>query len=139
MDQQKSSPMLFPAIGFGAFILYIIFEANRGQLPESVQWYRSVPGSDTTSHFLLIGTLALLVNLAWRAATMQVLGVSVLRGTFWVALFVVLEELSQMALPTRTFSLLDLSADLLGIALASFIVLRMKARSARLRSSESSR
>lgn len=139
MDQQKSSPMLFPAIGFGAFILYIIVEANRGQLPESVQWYRSVPGSDTTSHFLLIGTLALLVNLAWRAATMQVLGVSVLRGTFWVTLFVVLEELSQMALPTRTFSLLDLSADLLGIALASFIVLRMKARSARLRSSESSR
>ena len=131
--------MLYPAIGFGAFILYIIFQANRGQLPESVQWYRSVPGSDTTSHFLLIGTLALMVNLAWRGATMQVLGRAVLRGTFWVTLFVVLEELSQLALPTRTFSLLDLSADLLGIAVASYYVQRLKTRQMKVESSEASR
>ncbi len=136
MKQREPNRMLYPAIAFSGFILYIIYRANLGELPEAVQWYRSVPGSDTTSHFLLIGTLALVVNLAWKASTMQILGVSVLRGTFWVTLFVVLEEVSQLALPTRTFSLLDLAADLLGIAIASFWVLRMKSRATGLKSDQ---
>jgi VanZ family protein len=73
-----------------------------------------VPGGDVTAHFALFALLSFAVcsafaeraEGAWRRA----------RVTAVLAVLAVLEEASQSAIPTRTFSLVDLSASLLGLA-----------------------
>jgi VanZ family protein len=50
---------------------------------------------------------------------------SVYLGSLVVAIAVIGEEFSQIFLSTRSFSLLDLSADFLGIACASWMISRL--------------
>ena len=74
-----------------------------------------IPLGDKWGHFILIGTLSFLINLAvWQSGRAQD-RFGVVKVSLIVTLFVTLEELSQMWLPNRTFSLLDLTFDLLGI------------------------
>ena len=77
-----------------------------------------IPHGDKVAHFLLMGTLSFLVNLALHGRTIHLHpSRPMLLGTLAVTLIVLLEELSQIFLPSRTFSLADLTADFLGIFL----------------------
>ena len=100
---------------FSLFIGAIIVLANTGVLGVYVDWLHAWPGSDKIAHFLLIGTLAALVNLAGGGRRSRVCGWTVPTGSLWVMVVVALEEASQAWIPARSCSLTDLAADLAGI------------------------
>ena len=75
----------------------------------------SVPGGDKIGHFILFGILAFLVNLVLRATVVRSGGRAMLLGSIIVMTIVVAEEVSQLFFTSRTFELLDLTADLAGI------------------------
>lgn len=100
---------------FVGFILLVVVLANQAALPSSLAAVYDVPYGDKVGHFFLMGVLSLLVNLSWRGAKMRLGRWELLKGSFWIVLFVVLEEVTQLFNPNRTFSWADLAADGLGV------------------------
>lgn len=97
-------------------LVVIIFIAD-GQYSHLLHPIRGIPYGDKISHFLLMGFLSLLVNLSLSCARFRVLGIYILKGSLIVALLVTLEEFSQLFIKYRTFDLVDLLSDYLGIFL----------------------
>ena len=98
-----------------AFLLLIIFLADRGTLPGFIINLYAFPNGDKVGHFLLMGGVSFCANLAWAARRVHLWGWRPLLGSLLVALAVTLEEFSQLLFATRTFDLLDLAASLGGI------------------------
>ena len=117
-------------IVFAVFIGFVIWVANTGQGAQYWGFLHAIPLGDKLGHVILMGTLCLLLNLALRCRRIRLGKLPVLLGTLLVALFVLIEELSQILLPNRTFDLLDLLADGIGIALASWLAVRFRRRPA---------
>ncbi|MEI8341386.1 MAG: VanZ family protein [Verrucomicrobiota bacterium] len=107
------------------FIATIIAAADEGRLRWLFSLAGKVPEGDKIGHFLLIGSLAWLLNasLGWRRS--QVLGRAVLLGSMIVFAFGTIEECSQRFFPSRTFELLDLLGDYTGIAVAGLLAPRL--------------
>lgn len=107
---------------YSALLVTIVAAADRGALP--LDLVARLPGGDKAGHFLVMGTLALLVNLAFAAGN----GFAVLKRCSLVAVVVTLEEISQVAFRYRHFEPADLAADLAGITvfglLAAFLLAR---------------
>ena len=103
----------------GAIILLV----NWGIGQPLVHWAALVPGGDKTIHFLLIGLLSFMANMSLGARRVSVGPLSLLEGTLLVGAAVTLEELSQLLLRWRDFSLLDLLANYLGAFLAGRLAL----------------
>ena len=101
---------------FFAFIVWVIFMANTGQNTIFFDFVRSIPYGDKLGHLLLFGTLVLGANIGTRFKSMNVWGGRVYIGTAAVTLFVIAEELSQSFVPARTMDVMDLCADVVGIA-----------------------
>jgi polysaccharide biosynthesis protein VpsQ len=110
---------------FTLFIVAIIILADRGALPEPIKIMYAFSWGDKVGHFILMGVLTFLVNLSISAKKIKLFSRPVFLGSLLVALAVVLEELSQIFISTRSFSLLDLSADFLGIACSSWLLTRL--------------
>jgi len=127
-DQQASRRWLIVAtVLFGIALVGVVALANSGSATaELLNIVQNIPGRDKTVHFLLMGTMALLLNLCWRAERWQMGPVPVLKGSIVVGVVVTLEEFSQLFVPLRSFSFEDLAYDYLGIFLmgqcASFYV-----------------
>jgi VanZ family protein len=100
---------------FSAFVVFVVVQADRGQFPSFLSWYRKIPYGDTFGHFFLIGLLAFLINLSLRNQTLRIRGIPFLKGSVFVLIVVVLEELSQIFISSRGFSLSDLWANFVGI------------------------
>lgn len=103
---------------FAAFIGLVIYIADSGQGAKYWSFLDHVPYGDKLGHFLLMGTLCLLLNLALRARTLQRGRGTILLGSLIVAGIATAEEITQLFLSSRTFDLTDLAADYLGIFLA---------------------
>ena len=114
--------------GFAVFIGLVIRAANTGQGRRYWSFLDSVPYGDKLGHVLLMGTLCFLLNVALRCRTVPVGGLPILLGTLLVSVFVIGEEISQLFLANRTFDLVDLLADAIGIALASLLAWMMVGR-----------
>lgn len=110
--------------GFTTFIVYVLYLANSGERQHIFfRFARWLPYGDKLGHLGLIGMLALLVNLAMGARYFrgwQIGRMPILRGTIIVSVVVVIEEMSQLFLKTRTFDLIDLTFDFIGILLANW-------------------
>lgn len=78
---------------------------------------RALPLGDKLGHFLLMGTLSLLVNLCLSCRAVRVAGARLLLGSVVVLASVAAEEFSQLFLRRRSFDLLDLAFDALGVFL----------------------
>jgi hypothetical protein len=89
--------------------------ASFGYGERAFAFLRYVPGRDLTGHFLIFGTLSVVINLALQRASAEATLARQIRGSCILAVVVSLEEFSQAILPTRTFSLLDLGGSLAGI------------------------
>ena len=101
-----------------AAVIAIVLTANAGLLPRLLgRWY-DIPAGDKLAHFVLIGLLAYLADGAIRAPGFLLGGLRLPRGSTLVWIGVTLEELSQLFLTHRTFSLTDLLCDYAGIAVA---------------------
>lgn len=123
------------ALLFLLFLAFIVFLADRGLAANYFALVHVIPGADKLGHFVLMGTLSFLVNMGLEARQWSLAGRQVLRGSLLVALLVTAEELTQLVLPTRSFSLLDLLSDYLGIwlfgRLAAYLVSRRSASALR--------
>lgn len=98
-------------------LVAIIFIADAEQYSHLLRPIRGIPYGDKISHFLLMGVLSFLVNLSFSCSRIKALGFYFLKGSLIVALIVTLEEFSQLFFKYRTFDLIDLVSDYLGIFL----------------------
>jgi predicted Kef-type K+ transport protein len=105
------------ASAFTVLILFLILAADLGWGATLFNWVALVPGRDFTGHFVLIGLLSLTINLAIRRRSIRIFKLPVQLGSLLLGPIVAVEEISQLWIETRGFSLLDLAADFLGICL----------------------
>ena len=114
--------MRYFAALFLAFIIGLIVLADADLLPDFINAIYDFPNGDKVGHFILYGLLnffitrAFLSSLPTRRGGWVTLSVGLI-----LALFVALEEFSQMFFSARTFSLLDLTASLLGIIVGGWV------------------
>jgi VanZ family protein len=109
----------------------IVFLAAQKDYQFLFRFVRRTPYGDKAGHFLLMGLLSLIVNLALSCKRLKVWKLRLLAGSLVVALVVTLEEFSQLYLRYRSFDLVDLMFDYAGIfcfgQLASFLLSRRRA------------
>ena len=114
--------MRYFAALFLAFIIGLIVLADADLLPDFINAIYDFPNGDKVGHFILYGLLnffitrAFLSSLPTRRGGWVTLSVGLI-----LALFVALEEFSQKYFASRTFSLLDLTASLLGIIIGGWV------------------
>jgi len=102
-------------IFYVCFILFIIALANQGELGVIGVMVYELPYRDKLGHFILMGLLAFFVNLSLKCSTISIWNWNFLKGSIIILILVTLEEISQLFVETRTFDLIDLFADFLGI------------------------
>lgn len=113
-------------------IAAIVVLADTANLGPVLHLVARVPYGDKAAHFALMGVLALVISLALGGpATRRTPTRASLLGGVGVFVVVLGEELSQIFVETRTFDLLDLTADALGIALGAYAAWRPLSRSSR--------
>ena len=100
---------------FIGFLILIVVVANLGLGPTIFPFIYLIPGGDKIGHFLLMGLLSFLVNTLLKGTRTQILSFELLKGSIIVGVIVTLEELSQLFLMYRAFSLIDLIFDYAGI------------------------
>lgn len=116
------------AAAFFGFILWVIYLANIGQNSIFFQLIASIPYGDKIGHFCLFGLLTLATNLALKYKSIAVSSVEIFLGTILVLSFVVIEEFSQYFIPNRSFDLIDLSADFIGIVFFNTVTIFFRTR-----------
>jgi glycopeptide antibiotics resistance protein len=103
-----------PVAAWLALVGTIIGLADAGGARWLFDWVERTPGADKLGHFVLIGAMAFLLNIALRARQAG----PVLLGSLLVFAIFTAEEFSQLFIPHRHFDWGDLAANVLGIALA---------------------
>jgi polysaccharide biosynthesis protein VpsQ len=106
----------------------LIILANTGILEPLLELTKKFPHSDKIAHFFLAGILTLMLNIALNCTYWQLGKFRLLKASIIVLIFATLEEGSHYFLQHRTFDLLDLLADYLGIMLFSYLVLNQVCR-----------
>ena len=112
----------------GVLVLFVgtligLADAGRGR--ELFAWVAHVPAGDKFGHFMLFGGLAFLANTALAGARLQWGAITLLKGSLFVLVPTVIEEFSQLFFRSRTFDLLDLLADGVGIFLGGWLALAL--------------
>jgi VanZ family protein len=113
----KSYLLLIVLFGYAFFIYWAISAANTRAANTILSTAGYLPQGDKLGHFLLMGSLAMVVNFALQLRTIKMGPVTFLFGSLFVAAASTLEELTQVFIPSRTFSIFDLAADYAGIYL----------------------
>ena len=113
------------AAAYFAVVALIIWLADRRDTQFIFSWIHAVPGGDKFCHFLILGGLAFVVNYALGCRTVPLAGRPVLLGSLAVLILATAEETSQLYIPGRSFDLLDLAADALGIWLVGRLACRL--------------
>lgn len=103
------------AVAWLILVMVIIFCADRRLLQPLFLYVNNHSGLDKLGHFVLIGGMALFLNLALGLRETRWLGRRWLLGSLIVGVVCVFEEISQFWFPSRSFDLLDLASDFAGI------------------------
>ncbi len=106
---------------FLGFITWIIYLANTAQNSIFFEFVASIPYGDKLGHFCLFGFLTLGANFAFKLKSYKLLSFNVYLGSMAVFLLVLIEELSQYFIPSRTLDATDLLADIVGIITFSLV------------------
>lgn len=109
------------AIGFTAFILWILYLANTGGQSIFFEWVNAIPFGDKLGHFGLFGMLALFMNYACKLSTIKAGKIELYIGALVVFTFAVIEELSQFFVASRSLDITDVMADIAGILFFSWL------------------
>ena len=107
-------------LGFFIFISSIIFIADNASYNFALRWVGAIPYGDKIAHTILYGTMAMFLNygLSYR----KIKGLQL--GAVLVLTFAILEEFTQIYVPSRTFDLYDILADFAGVILFSLVRIR---------------
>ena len=114
--ERKKFRVILP-LGFFIFILFIIYLADSADHNFAFRLIGHIPYGDKAMHALLYGTMALFLNYGLNYRSFK----TVQLGAIIVLVFATLEEITQYWIPSRTFDLVDLLADFIGVILFSFI------------------
>ena len=101
------------AFFFAILIVLIIIAADLDLVPDLLNPIYAFPNGDKIAHFLLMGTLSLLISLGFKNERTRFLGIR--RGTLLLAIIITLEECSQIYFDNRKFSITDMLANWGGI------------------------
>lgn len=101
------------------FILWVIYLANTGSHNPLLALVQQMPYGDKIGHLCLFGSLNFVAILGLRFHRIRYRKLRIYTATAALAVFVLAEEITQLANPLRTFDWLDLSADALGMTLAN--------------------
>lgn len=112
MPPRYTKPAL---LAFSMFLAGLVILADSGRGGWLFALAGRIPAGDKLGHFLLFGTLSCLLNGHWRGRTLRLFGGTALSGSTLIMAVVTLEECSQVFFRSRTFDLLDLAADAVGI------------------------
>ena len=99
---------------YASAIAFIVWCASAGWYQPTFAWVQTY-ASDKWLHFVLVGTMALLLNLSLNLAAVSRRNSWLLWGTFVMLLLATFEELSQRWLSNRTLDVSDLACNYLGI------------------------
>lgn len=111
---------VFSILFFG-FILWVIYLANTAQKSIFFDLVASIAYGDKLGHFCLFGFLTLGANFAFKLRYLAFSSLHVYVGSMTVFIFVILEELSQHFVTSRTLDATDLLADFVGIIVFSLL------------------
>lgn len=114
-----------PFVGWLGFVGVVIACADTGRMRGFLDWANSLPLGDKAGHFVLIGTMAHLLNYALRFKVRSVGRMAPQLGGLLVLAVITVEECSQIWIPGRTFDAGDLVANSLGVALAELVARRI--------------
>lgn len=109
------------ALGFSLFLLRIIYLADTGQQNILFALAKSLPYGDKIGHVAIFGFFTAIVNFALKFQSANIGRARIYSGTLFIAMFALLEEMSQYFMSTRSFDLLDLIADSTGVIVATLI------------------
>lgn len=107
------------AIAYSSLILIIIYMADLGS--PLLRVIHAIPYGDKIGHFVLIGGLTLLINLAVNCHRISVGRLKFLTASLVIVVLITLEEFSQLFVASRHFDLGDLAANYLGIVFCSWL------------------
>lgn len=124
---------IYIALGIFLVISLIIVLANRGSLPAFVYSLYTFPFGDKVGHFLLMGSLALGLNLLFHKQPSQISARTLFTGSKIALIGVTLEEISQLVFTTRSFSIIDLCFSYLGIIFVEVLLRAWKYRRGRVK------
>ena len=99
---------------YALVIAFIVWCASAGWYGPTFTWVQTYVG-DKWLHFVLVGTMALLLNLSLNLTAISQRFRWILWGTGIMLTLATLEEVSQYWFSTRTFDLGDLTCNYLGI------------------------
>ncbi len=102
-------------------LLALVAFVDAGLLSGMVVWLHDVPAGDKLGHLFFALFLGLLVERAMRGRTLAVGPLRVPRSLVWLVPIVLAEEVSQLFVRGRTFDLLDLAADGLGLFVGAWL------------------
>ncbi|MEO1369854.1 MAG: hypothetical protein AAFX50_21940 [Acidobacteriota bacterium] len=105
------------AAAMGAFLLAVIASASLGRPLPIIDGVRYLPGGDFTGHVVLVGAMAFFAG----GCAPKTIGGVLSTGATVVAVLIVGEELSQLWIASRSFSVGDLAANALGVASAELL------------------
>ena len=108
-------------IVFFLFIIWIIYLANSGLNSIFFDFVKTIPFGDKLGHFILFGSLTFFATIILKFRTFSIGKFHIYYGFTFVSAFVIIEEFSQIFIASRTFDLLDLSADFIGIITATIL------------------
>ena len=111
---RAAARILLPS-AYATCIALIVAAANLGSLGRLTGFIHTIPGADKGCHFLLVGGLALALNHATRCQTVPIFQRRILVGTLVCLPLSIVEEFTQLLIPSRTFDLADLSMNVLGV------------------------
>lgn len=109
------------ALSFFILIIWIIYNANVGNQIFLFKAVNHIPFRDKMGHFILFGILTWCLNFGFNYRRINLLSKKFFLGTTLVTVFVVIEEFSQVFIPLRSFDLVDLLADAIGIIAFDFL------------------
>ncbi len=120
-----STLKIFTAAIFFVFICWIIYAADSGQTNDFILLSKTIPFGDKIGHFTLYGILVFLVNMATQMKTIKLGSIKVWMGTFFVSIFAVGEEFTQILFISRNFDTVDILFDFMGISLFSWLSVKL--------------
>lgn len=126
----KSKHLKVSAIICIAFIFVVIALSDIRETQHLFREIRKYPFADKTSHFLLLGSLSLTLNILLNFRLLKANKFKIFLGSLAAFILITVEEISQIFIPNRTFDHMDLLASYLGISafdlLSRFILSGLK-------------
>ena len=108
---------LFIPLSFFLFICGVIYLADTADYNFAFRMVGHIPYGDKIMHALLYGMMAMFLNYGLSYRSFRGIPVAAL----WVLGFAILEEITQYWIPSRTFDLGDIAADIVGVSLLVWV------------------